>query len=735
MAMLCDLCAVLELIKTAQTQNGLRHNDFDRYAQYCTRRLSRIRHAGSVDFTYGKGKAFVPKTLTAEQVTDVRHLQIPLMNAERAWAMSQKYQQDISDGSGLAKDRYHPIQRLRKAVKWANLLESLTAERGDARAELETQAYAAWMRSSLAIDSEDWSTAMTNIITAKRIYEELANAASRRQKELYVGRLEELAPMERFAKYNVDRSGGKASEVSNVALGDKIAAALAESKEGGTSTDGSSIFWRCAHYSLRNPKLRQSLAAATDKGRQFVSESKLAESSSGESAVSKTELLYLEVLSRYDAAVKLASVDSARAAKEGKADVASDCQAIEQHIKFGKLRHTLDRNTTLIKDAVLALQALITGQETAAAGAGKDSARKGRNKQSKSAPLPAPKPAASSFFSNPWLSTLAGVSTQQSLAVGTSGVSVLGTSVEGANPLAATAAHGIATWYARSLRTLDEMIVLAGGVPPADNPVTSSFVKVDASLAVDEPLVAALLARRQVVMAWRAYFMAVASIYTKNYSDATVLMHRAQERAYSAMDMLKALPSGLKAKDLPAEPLAPGQEDSSLHVAAVLSGISAQDALSVRNLLDRISQQTVALQATALLEQLAPRLKLDGSFGDAYVSTFMPAASAKHPAPASLRRSDRPTVLLERVDPCCAIEASLNPGVTGAWPPQPQPVPFKPLLLDLAFNYFDYPDLKSRVPEVYKTARPEDGASGASGPPGKTSAAPATGGLFGWLGR
>lgn len=52
------------MIKNSQLQNGLRHGDYRRYRQYCSRRLQRVRK--SVKFTHGRGKAFLKKEITAE---------------------------------------------------------------------------------------------------------------------------------------------------------------------------------------------------------------------------------------------------------------------------------------------------------------------------------------------------------------------------------------------------------------------------------------------------------------------------------------------------------------------------------------------------------------------------------------------------------------------------------------------------------------------------------------------
>ena len=43
---------ILILVKSAQNQNGLRHNDYGRYHHYCIRKLHRMRK--SLKFTQGK---------------------------------------------------------------------------------------------------------------------------------------------------------------------------------------------------------------------------------------------------------------------------------------------------------------------------------------------------------------------------------------------------------------------------------------------------------------------------------------------------------------------------------------------------------------------------------------------------------------------------------------------------------------------------------------------------------
>ncbi|KAJ0536747.1 putative signal recognition particle subunit SRP68, SRP68 domain superfamily [Helianthus annuus] len=62
---------VLQLLKSAQMQHGLRFGDYTRYRRYCTARLRRLYK--SLKFTHGRGK-YAKKSVTASTVTEVRYV-------------------------------------------------------------------------------------------------------------------------------------------------------------------------------------------------------------------------------------------------------------------------------------------------------------------------------------------------------------------------------------------------------------------------------------------------------------------------------------------------------------------------------------------------------------------------------------------------------------------------------------------------------------------------------------
>jgi len=189
---------VLQVIKEQHAQHGLRHGDYQRYRGYCSRRLRRLRK--TLNFTQFSKHRFQKKKVTKEIITDAKFLQIPLMSAERAWAMAMQLKQEANSEP---RKRFHLMERLRKAVKHAAELAAFGDALGDARTKLETQAYHAWMNGTLCFELEHWENALQSFNRAKTIYKRLAEAFSEEIKAVYVQKVDEIEPSIRYCAYNI----------------------------------------------------------------------------------------------------------------------------------------------------------------------------------------------------------------------------------------------------------------------------------------------------------------------------------------------------------------------------------------------------------------------------------------------------------------------------------------------------------------------------------------------------
>ena len=115
---------IFNLIKSSHAQHGLRHGDYVRYRQYCTRRLHRLRKA--VGLMQGKGR-FQRRTLEPHMVKEEKHLMLPLYMAERAWSYAMALKRENT--SAEPRPRFHLQHRLNKAAKWSAELKALCSTR------------------------------------------------------------------------------------------------------------------------------------------------------------------------------------------------------------------------------------------------------------------------------------------------------------------------------------------------------------------------------------------------------------------------------------------------------------------------------------------------------------------------------------------------------------------------------------------------------------------------------
>ncbi|KAI3936108.1 hypothetical protein MKW92_038382 [Papaver armeniacum] len=203
---------VLQLLKSAQMQHGLRHGDYARYWRYCTSRLMRLYK--SLKFTHGQGK-YNKRAVTESNVTEVRYLHVLLYTAERAWSHAMEKRQ-LPNGP-VPCQRIYLIGRLRKAVKWASLFAQLCAVKGDSRTSLEAEAYASFMKGTLLFELEqNWETALMSFKNARAVYEQLGKYGDIENQVLCRERVLELDPNINYCSIKAGKSNIKTSELADM---------------------------------------------------------------------------------------------------------------------------------------------------------------------------------------------------------------------------------------------------------------------------------------------------------------------------------------------------------------------------------------------------------------------------------------------------------------------------------------------------------------------------------------
>lgn len=260
-------------VKVAQSQNGLRHSDYQRYRQYCTRRLHRVRKA--VDFVHDK-KGYKAKFVTPRDVVNAKFLSIPLLNAERAWSYAMQLKNDINEDT--SRKKFHMVKRLTKAVKWSTALQELCVTCADPKSQLESEAYAYWMHGNLLLEKDAHKEALAKFSHAKMVYEQLGQLGGMSLKALCQEKLSSLEAPLRYCNYVLSRKNKDSSSTEvdsllkgmemNEVLRSKLDAALGDSRHQEAAAL-ESVDWQGNKVPLKNEKVRMYLVTATELNKQM----------------------------------------------------------------------------------------------------------------------------------------------------------------------------------------------------------------------------------------------------------------------------------------------------------------------------------------------------------------------------------------------------------------------------------------------------------------------------------
>ena len=155
--------------------------------------MARLRKV--LKIVQGERKKFTKKEVTSELLqqavtvnneisSEAKHLQVPLMSAERAWSYAMQLKFEMNSE---ARKKFHMINRLRKAKVHADALEQLCADSTivDARSKLETQAYAYWITGNLHFETNNWAESLKTFNLAKAIYEKLGSTLNEEEAASY----------------------------------------------------------------------------------------------------------------------------------------------------------------------------------------------------------------------------------------------------------------------------------------------------------------------------------------------------------------------------------------------------------------------------------------------------------------------------------------------------------------------------------------------------------------------
>eukprot|EP00002_Diphylleia_rotans_P040491 TRINITY_DN9605_c0_g1_i1.p1 TRINITY_DN9605_c0_g1~~TRINITY_DN9605_c0_g1_i1.p1 ORF type:complete len:608 (+),score=127.60 TRINITY_DN9605_c0_g1_i1:44-1867(+) len=332
---------ILSLVKLNQYQHGLRHGDYRRYRQYCTRRLHRLFK--SLHISHGRQR-YIRYKMESHHVSKSDYLCVPLVNAERAWS----YAMQLKQGKPTPAQRRHLVRKLAKASHWSGMLEHLAQERGDDQTNLEAQAYASWMRGNLYLEKKLYQEARMNYVKARAIYDNLSKIGDLKSQDRFKQKVTEIDPNIRYCSYQLDEEHDVGSllaiqfkdDPSMLLLKEKIEA-LAQNTAHLAATSLKEISWNGRVIPIRHDGVKDLLSQAE----QLVGRLAGIQTADEKSALFDQVLLCYSDITR---TIKEPAGDVIQKGKASKGDLDPSQKALLNYIQFQSTQITIERNQMLI---------------------------------------------------------------------------------------------------------------------------------------------------------------------------------------------------------------------------------------------------------------------------------------------------------------------------------------------------------------------------------------------------
>ncbi|KAF8330394.1 uncharacterized protein EI90DRAFT_3145774 [Cantharellus anzutake] len=259
---------VLSLINEERNSYGLRLNEYGRYREHCSRKISKLRQ--KLKLTHGKGKKYTKTApIPTANLTDA-HLQLLLFEAERSWTYSQQLSSQRDPAKAI---RQRATGRLRRAVHSAAELRNAAlilyqSQRINSASLLEIFVYHFILEGRFHLRKDDFQEGVEFLSVARFMLDKLTtSAATSHDQALYTLFSDEIAPQIRYGAHSLGRS--KAYDIDSIVnevaprVRDQLLPASNElfahlSQEKTTLGEGSllrEILWEGVPVPMRSPEL------------------------------------------------------------------------------------------------------------------------------------------------------------------------------------------------------------------------------------------------------------------------------------------------------------------------------------------------------------------------------------------------------------------------------------------------------------------------------------------------
>ncbi|KAJ7773075.1 hypothetical protein B0H16DRAFT_1363121 [Mycena metata] len=370
---MADTVVVFKALQLANEQRnayGLRYNDFARYRKHCANRTHRLR--STLKMTHGKGREFKKlPPLTPEMVKD-GHLQLLLLEAERAWAYSQELSaQALVSTANATTLRHSATGRFRRAVSWSTQLLSLcqslfAASRLSAAHLLQVSIYTLILNARFLRYRDEFDDALVQLSVARGLLDELANnAETSREQALAAVFADEVGPEIRYCAHELGRA--KAYDVDGIvaelagkhrnemvegcdAIIEKLKAEI-EGEKGGAGSSRkklAELSWEGQPVPVRNPELVDVLLKVQEAETRLEDSSKKSAGSS-KKGIAAYDAILLALSDAEEVARKLVEAQQlSGSTSTGAAGGTRDIHFVHAYIVYQLLSRRIQRDLLLV---------------------------------------------------------------------------------------------------------------------------------------------------------------------------------------------------------------------------------------------------------------------------------------------------------------------------------------------------------------------------------------------------
>ncbi|KAL4429755.1 hypothetical protein ABPG74_004392 [Tetrahymena malaccensis] len=341
---------ISQIIKTSQSQNGLKHSDFQRYRKYCGHKVYKLRKL----MKFSHEKKYQKKQIHIERLNDPKMLQVLLFKIENNWAYAMDLKQIMQDSKdGAARKQHHVNKKMAKALKWAQLLNNICRERTDERSYQESEAYLNFIKGIYHHERHQWEDALESYIKSRSIYLGLISVSDSLQSVFFKEKVEFL---EQSIRYCHQQNNGFILDTIDVIIA-KMGTKMDIEKTPTSKVTQSEkkdqlieVEYLGSKYPIKNQKAIYSYRQVEDCQKRIHELQRKTSKTNTQEEQDSILAIYSEAFNSFDECIKVIQ-------KEKSDEKNSEAENliytnILSFLNLNKQKFVLDRNIILIKNAV-----------------------------------------------------------------------------------------------------------------------------------------------------------------------------------------------------------------------------------------------------------------------------------------------------------------------------------------------------------------------------------------------